>query len=134
MDLITGTDNGGDFLSSSRTVSTMHVSVKRDVPPTIELEPEFSVGMEDKHWNALLTAAHSSASQHPSRTVVTAAHEMDLVEAASKRNLYDKILLLVKHGEEESQLVVGGVSGCSNSDSKATCCTNCEVSLSSRIS
>jgi broad specificity phosphatase PhoE len=101
MDLTT---NDGDFLSS--TFSTLQVSALRDVPPTIELEPEFSGEMADQHWNALLTAAASTAAQ-PRQNVVT-AHEMDLVEAASKRNLYDKILLLVKHGEDESQLVVGG--------------------------
>jgi broad specificity phosphatase PhoE len=93
------TRNDGDFLSS--TSSTLQFSAFRDVPPTIDLEPEFSVEVADKHWNALLTAAASSAAP-PSQTVV-AAHEMDLVEAASKRNLYDKILLLVKHGEDESQ-------------------------------
>jgi broad specificity phosphatase PhoE len=92
------TTNDGGFLSSA--FSTLQVSALRDVPPTIDLEPEFSGEIADQHWNALLTAAASSASQ-PSQTVVT-AHEMDLVEAASKRNLYDKILLLVKHGDSKT--------------------------------
>jgi broad specificity phosphatase PhoE len=102
--------NDGESLSS--TFSTMQVSALRDVPPTIDLEAEFSGEMANKHWNALLSAAASSAAQ-PRQTVVT-AHEMDLVEAASKRNLYDKILLLVKHGEDESQL--GSKTAGTNSD------------------
>jgi broad specificity phosphatase PhoE len=105
--------NDGDFLSS--TFSTLQVSALRDVPPTIDLEPEFSGEIADQHWKALLTAAASSASQ-PSQTVVT-AHEMDSVEAASKRNLYDKILLLVKHGEDESQILEGLGSSKSNTTS-----------------
>jgi hypothetical protein len=95
------TANDG-FLSSS--ISTLQVSAKRDIPPIINSDAEFSREGAEKHWNALLTAAASRAQSN--QTVVT-AHEMDLVEAASKRNLYDKILLLVKHGEDESQLVAG---------------------------
>lgn len=88
-----------DYMSSG--YSTLQFSVKRDIPPSVDLEPEFSRELAEKHWNALVTAA-ASASQ-PSQTLVT-AHEMDLVEAASKRKCYDKILLLIKHGEDESQL------------------------------
>jgi broad specificity phosphatase PhoE len=100
------TANDGDFLSN--TFSTLQVPALRDVPPTIDLEPEFSVEIANIHWKALLTAAASSAAQsHPRQTTVVTAHEMDLVEAATKRNLYDKILLLVKHGEDDSQLAVG---------------------------
>ena len=114
------TSNDGDFLSS--TFSNLQVSALRDLPPTIELEPEFSAEMSDQHWNALLAAAASSAAE-PRQTAVT-AHELDLVEAASKRNLYDKILLLVKHGEDESQLVVGS--------SKSKTGTNSDPGLTGR--
>jgi hypothetical protein len=99
MDLVTSDDD----LNSS-TFSTLQVSAKRDIPKIIDLDAEFSREGAEKHWNALLTAAASTS--QPSQNVVT-AHEMDLVEAASKRNLYDKILLFVKHGEDESQLVAG---------------------------
>jgi hypothetical protein len=109
-------------MTSTSTFSTLKVAALRDVPPFIDLEPEFSREMAYQHWNALLTAAASSAAQ-PRQNVIT-AQEMDLVEAASKRNLYDKILLLVKHGEDESQLV--GVGGSSKTG------TNSDPSLTGR--
>lgn len=94
-----------NLFHSTYSYSTLQVASSRDIP--CHLQPEFSSKIAAQHWNALLLAAAPASVQHKqvksTRTAVE-AHEMDLVQAASNRHLYDKILLLVKHGHDESQL------------------------------
>jgi hypothetical protein len=59
----------------------------------------------DSHWRALVAAAAEHLEQHRQDVVVSVADEMDLVQAAERRHLYDKILLLLNHGETFHQIL-----------------------------
>lgn len=91
----------------SSAFSTLKTSAERDhLPPASaraddHLEREFSSELGEMHWNALLLAA---ASVPRTNLPVVKAHGMDMVEAALTKQLYDKVLILVKHGQDESQI------------------------------
>lgn len=57
------------------------------------------------HWRALLDIASERLKQeHPIAPRIAVSEEMDLVQAAERRSGYDKILLLLNHGEHASQI------------------------------
>jgi hypothetical protein len=56
--------------------------------------------LSEEHWNALAAAA---STLHQSKRVCT-CEELDLVQAREQRHNFDKIILMVNHGEDESQI------------------------------
>lgn len=86
-----------DVRSKSNSIySTLQVKTERDFSSAARVA---ETDISPQHWEALVTA---SASLQQNRRLE--AHEMDLVQASERRHLYDKILMLVSHGEDESQI------------------------------
>jgi len=81
--------------------STLQYDVKHDFDPARKRhEREENTGVYNHHkkdssfWNELLSVDLSKFSNHP-----VSAREMDLIEAATNRDHYDKLILVMKHGE-----------------------------------
>jgi hypothetical protein len=79
---------------STSIYSTLQLKAERDFSSAASTRTEIF----SEQWDALVSAAASL------QNGTFEAHEMDLVEAAERRHLYDMILLLVNHGEDESQI------------------------------
>lgn len=79
--------------------STLQYAADRDVVlrPSSDLRVLHTPGEQDQMEVALR--------EHPNSFI--AAEELDLVQAAERRQLFDKVLLLVKHGEEVAQVTDG---------------------------
>jgi hypothetical protein len=89
MDLVCADNNNNNNEKTSRIVfSTLQYMAEPDVPV---LYPE----RRRPHAND--EKEHSLLRQFPNQSI--AAEEMNLVQAAERRLLYDKIILLVQHGE-----------------------------------
>lgn len=83
--------------STTSIYSTLQFKAERDFSSVASTRSDLS----PEHWETLVSAA---AALQQTKTIE--AHEMNLVEAAERRHLYDKILFLVNHGEDESQIIL----------------------------
>jgi hypothetical protein len=76
--------------------STLQYTPKKDFSTRVEYDNDYFA--LQKHWNALLSAAEHAPAR--SAAPVGRAREMtDLIDAAEHRDEFDKMLLLVNHGE-----------------------------------
>ncbi|GKY91174.1 hypothetical protein MPSEU_000090100 [Mayamaea pseudoterrestris] len=90
-------DGTGWASSSSRIRSTIPYGSEHDFDPSLTATTRNPIQYDFHTWNQLCDAVESS--KYYKRMV---AVEMDMVEASSSRQDYDKILFLIHHGEEES--------------------------------
>jgi hypothetical protein len=89
-----------DVRSKSNSIySTLQILAEHDIASSTPRKAARKTVPRDE-WEAMVTAL---ASMNNSPTI-QAAHEIDLVQAANYRDTYDKILLLVNHAEDESQI------------------------------
>jgi hypothetical protein len=59
---------------------------------------------DERQWNALLGAVSESFQNNDIRVpYITRAEELDLVQAAERRQFFDKVFLLLNHGEHAMQ-------------------------------
>lgn len=79
------------FPSSASNLSSLDYRAGNDFSTAVSMQ----TNMWDQHEHLL--ALLNVASVHQPATAV--AHEMDLIEAAHEKQSYDKILILVRHGE-----------------------------------
>jgi hypothetical protein len=68
-------------------------------------------GEDERQWNILLNAVSESFQNNKlSVPYITRAEELDLVQAAAMRHSFDKVLLLLNHGEHAPQEIVEDVA------------------------
>jgi len=96
-----------EWCSSPSIHSTLQIKKQRDVssasaaraassPPQQEGDDDLSA----ERWNTLVASAAASTHAIPA---AIESEELDLVQASERRHLFDKILLIVHHGETETQ-------------------------------
>ena len=90
-------DSSGGWSQSSPIGSTVPFGTEHDFDPSLTASTRNPIQYDFQTWNQLCDAVETS--KYHKRIV---AVEMDLVEARSSRHAFDKIVLLIHHGEEES--------------------------------
>lgn len=83
----------------NKIYATLQFSTERDFSSSVasDRRPD---PLSEEHWNALVAAASSLQQSERCWTSV----EMDLVQASERRHDFDKIILLINHAEDESQI------------------------------
>ena len=90
-------DPSGGWSQSTHIGSTIPLGTEHDFDPSLTASTQNPIQYDFQTWNQLCDAVETS--KYHKRIV---AVEMDLVEARSSRQHFDKIVLLILHGQEES--------------------------------
>lgn len=101
MDLVSLDENGK---RKGSIFSTLQLSTsERDYSGMVHRQP---CEDDERHWKILLDAVSQPMYHEPSPTpYITLAEELDLVQAAERQHFYDKIVLLLSHGEHYSKVI-----------------------------
>ena len=95
-----------EWCSSPSIHSTLQIKKHRDVSSSAARaasslpQQEGDDDLSAERWNTLVASAAASTHAIPA---AIESEELDLVQASERRHLFDKILLIVHHGETETQ-------------------------------